>query len=130
MKVNKITFYAALMTAMGVALGAFGAHALKETLLIHGTTETWKTAVFYHLIHGLAAWAALSGAARNSPLLVKAALAWLSGIFLFSGSLYGLSLGGPRWLGPITPLGGLAFISGWVIAARAAWLNAPSQADD
>lgn len=130
MKVNKITFYAALLTAGGVALGAFGAHALKETLLVHGTTETWKTAVFYQLIHDLAAWAALSGATRHSPLLVKSAFAWLIGIFLFSGSLYGLSLGGPRWLGPITPLGGLAFIVGWLIAARAAWINSSSTADD
>jgi len=121
MNLNNIIFFAALITALGVALGAFGAHALKETLLTSGTTEAWKTAVLYHLVHGVAAWTTLSGAAKSSPLLVRSALAWLIGIFLFSGSLYVLALGGPRWMGPVTPLGGLAFIVGWLMAARAGW---------
>ncbi len=130
MNLNKITFFAAFLTALGVALGAFGAHALKETLLSHGTTETWKTAVLYHLLHGVAAWACLSGAARPSPLLVKSASAWLIGILLFSGSLYILALGGPRWVGPVTPLGGLAFIVGWLMAARAGWMGNSPNTDD
>lgn len=130
MNLNNITFFAALFTALGVALGAFGAHALKETLLNLGTTETWKTAVLYHLVHGVAAWTTLSRAAKASPLLVKSALAWLIGIFLFSGSLYVLALGGPRWMGPVTPLGGLAFIAGWLIAARAGWMGNSTSSDD
>ncbi|MDB4473625.1 DUF423 domain-containing protein [Opitutaceae bacterium] len=130
MNLNKITFFAALVASLGVALGAAGAHALQETLLNHGTTEPWNTAVLYHLVHGVAAWATLSGPAKSSPLLIKSALAWLIGILLFSGSLYVLALGGPRWMGPVTPLGGLAFIAGWLMAARAGWRGNSSNTDD
>lgn len=75
-------------------------------------TEVWKTAVIYHLIHGVALLAlALSGRANLS-------VSWLfiAGIVLFSGSLYGMAVTGAHWLGPITPLGGLCFLVGW------AWL--------
>lgn len=105
----------------GVLLGAFGAHALKETLAARGTREIWETAVFYQLIHAAALFAA---AARTRPAartgkrapdwLDRAAGCWSLGILLFSGSLYALALGGPpRVLGPVTPLGGLAFLAGW-----------------
>lgn len=104
---------------MGVALGAFGAHALKERLVDAGFLETWKTAVFYHLVHAALAWTAGFCAKLPNKLMLRAASCWVAGILLFSGSLYGLALGGPRWLGPITPLGGLFFIIGWVFAALA-----------
>ena len=122
---NKITFCAAILASIGVALGAFGAHALKDTLLESGTTDTWKTAVFYHLIHAVAAWSLFLASPTTQRRLAKAATAWLIGIILFSGSLYCLALDGPRWLGPITPLGGLALLIGWLLAARAAW-SAPN----
>ena len=109
---------AGVLGACGVALGAFGAHALKIRLEAAGHTDTWNTAVFYHLIHTVAILAVtlvLEGTApaAKSRFLQTAAVAWTIGIILFSGSLYALSLGGPRWLGPVTPLGGLAFLIGW-----------------
>lgn len=105
-----------LLGVLGVALGAFGAHALHDGLLARGMLEAWKTAVNYHLMHTAALltvslW--LQGRSQKSSRLAGAAWAWILGVVLFSGSLYGLALGGPRLLGPVTPLGGLAFIVGW-----------------
>lgn len=105
-----------LLGASGVALGAFGAHALHDNLVARGMLEAWKTAVSYHLTHTAALLAVtlwLQGRPQKSPRLAGAAWAWILGVGLFSGSLYALALGGPRWLGPVTPLGGLAFIVGW-----------------
>jgi len=117
---------AALLGAAGVGLGAFGAHALKPRLLAAGTESTWDTAVQYHLLHAVVLLA-LAIWARFSPALAAsiAVSGWffIVGIVLFSGSLYGLALGGPRWLGPVTPLGGLAFIVGWL------WLIRPALTD-
>lgn len=80
---------------------------------------TWQTAVFYHLVHaGLATAIVLAARFRWSA---HAAICLLIGCLLFSGSLYALALGGPRWLGPITPLGGLCFIFGWLSLALGAW---------
>jgi uncharacterized membrane protein YgdD (TMEM256/DUF423 family) len=93
----------------GVALGAFGAHALKETLMTGGHTNTWQTAVLYHLVHSVALLAFPSGK--------WAGRCWIAGIVLFSGSLYWLALGGPKFLGPITPLGGIMLLSGWALVA-------------
>jgi len=100
---------AGLLGFTGVALGAFGAHALKETLVANGTTTTWQTAVLYHLIHAVAL-VALPGWAWVGRC-------WIAGVLLFSGSLYWLALGGPKFLGPITPLGGLALPLGWALLA-------------
>ena len=113
----------ALLGASGVGLGAFGAHALKARLQAAGTESTWDTAVQYHLLHAVVLLA-IGLWTRFSPALsgAVAVSGWLFfvGVVLFSGSLYGLALGGPRWLGPITPLGGLAFIAGWL------WLVKPA----
>lgn len=99
----------------GVVLGAFGAHALRATLAAQGSAGTWETAVHYHLFHALALLAVgLHRPTGPAPWLRRAGIAWGAGIVLFSGSLYLLALGGPRWLGPVTPLGGLGFIVGWV----------------
>ena len=98
--------------ALTVALGAFGAHALKPTLEAAGTTDVWKTAVDYQMWHTIALLACAMGSAKGRAR--NAAALFIGGIVLFSGSLYWLALDGPRWLGPITPLGGLAFIAGWV----------------
>jgi uncharacterized membrane protein YgdD (TMEM256/DUF423 family) len=98
---------AGLLGFTGVALGAFGAHALKDTLAANGMTSTWQTAVLYHLIHAVAllAFTGWTWVGR----------CWIAGILLFSGSLYALALGGPKFLGPITPLGGAAFLAGWAL---------------
>lgn len=118
-----ILLAAAIAGFLGVSLGAFGAHGLRSTLQNHGTTEIWRTAVLYHLIHaaallGLASWRDGEGhPLRNAP---QAAACWVAGVVLFSGSLYGLALGGPRLLGPITPVGGAFFLAGWLLVALAA----------
>jgi len=108
---------AALLGAAGVALGAFGAHGLRARLDARGL-EVWETAVRYHLVHAVALLAlALSPYAAQ---LRTAGWLFAAGIALFSGSLYALALGGPRLLGPVTPLGGLALVAGWLWIARAA----------
>jgi uncharacterized membrane protein YgdD (TMEM256/DUF423 family) len=117
---KKIPVIAAIFALFGVMLGAFGAHYLKERLLINGMLEVWQTAVFYHLTHSIAAYFITYQRPASEHLGRKAGAAWLIGIFLFSGSLYALSLGGPRWLGPITPLGGIGFVIGWICAIWAA----------
>ena len=108
---------------VGVILGAFGAHALKETLLARGMAGVWETAVHFQLFHAtaLVAVAALGGSvpAAVSARLRCAARLWTIGLVLFSGSLYLLAVGGPRWLGPITPFGGLSLIVGWSFALAA-----------
>lgn len=104
---------AAVLGALGVALGAFGAHALQARLEPR-QLETWTTAVEYQLIHAVALLAlALYGSATQRAI-TPAAGGFAAGIVLFSGSLYLLALGGPRWLGPVTPLGGLCLIGGWI----------------
>lgn len=119
---DTLLFTGAALAALGVALGAFGAHGLRSRL--GEAIATWETAVFYHLIHALAV-VVVAALARGFPELSGLRTAgWLfcAGIVLFSGSLYLLALGGPRLLGPVTPLGGVAFIAGWawlaVIAVR------------
>jgi len=129
---RKIVFSAAIFGVLGVVFGAFGAHALKSGLEERGMVDAWDTAVKYHLVHTVAllALGALAdarfdrgGAASGlrSKLVGWAAGCWVAGITLFSGSLYLLALDGPRWLGPVTPLGGLALIAGWILVAIAAW---------
>lgn len=101
---------AAAFCFLAVALGAFGAHGLKAILEANGTLEAWKTAVFYHLAHGIALLAlALHGGANRGACYLLVA-----GVALFSGSLYLLALTNIRWLGAITPLGGLCFLGGWL----------------
>jgi uncharacterized membrane protein YgdD (TMEM256/DUF423 family) len=111
----------AVFLALAVAIGAFGAHALRKRLDAYAT-GIYERAVFYHVVHalGLLALGIAIGAgdANGSP----AALAgWLllAGIVIFCGSLYALALSGVRALGAITPLGGLAFIAGWIVFAYA-----------
>eukprot|EP00462_Mataza_sp_D1_P021360 CAMPEP_0175141688 /NCGR_PEP_ID=MMETSP0087-20121206/12290_1 /TAXON_ID=136419 /ORGANISM="Unknown Unknown, Strain D1" /LENGTH=117 /DNA_ID=CAMNT_0016425223 /DNA_START=7 /DNA_END=360 /DNA_ORIENTATION=+ len=102
---------ASFLGATGVTLGAFGAHALKATLTQRGTLESWKTGVLYQLLHAIALLYVDQANLQNGDLITKL---WFVGTVLFSGSIYGLSLGGPRVLGPVTPLGGLCMIAGWV----------------
>ncbi|MGC1548246.1 MAG: DUF423 domain-containing protein [Rhodanobacter sp.] len=98
--------------ASAVLFGAFGAHALHDMLGVQGR-ELWHTAVEYHFWHALALTLAVwvGGGSRAGRFAVAA---FATGIVLFSGSLYALALGAPRWTGIITPFGGLAFIGGWI----------------
>lgn len=115
----------ALAGSSAVILGAMGAHALQDRLAAAGRLEVWKTASLYHAVHAVALVAALAAVqqaySQGDTKVVKAwrrvALAWLAGIVLFSGSLYALSLQAPSWLGPVTPLGGVALIVGWILIA-------------
>lgn len=111
----------ALLSLAGVAAGAFGAHLLGERLGADAV-ETFRTGVHYHLFHalGLLAVAALS-TRLPSGLWPWVAGLLVAGVVVFSGSLYGLALGGPRWLGAVTPLGGTCFLAAWALAALAAW---------
>jgi uncharacterized membrane protein YgdD (TMEM256/DUF423 family) len=108
---------AALSGFLAVALGAFGAHALKSKIDAN-MLSVYQTAVQYQFIHTLAlmgvALLLMKAAPVQTSSLVMAGFAFVAGILLFSGSLYGLALGGPRWLGPVTPLGGIMFMLGWL----------------
>jgi len=103
---------AAALCFLAVGLGAFGAHALKSTLESHGMLDVWNKAVFYHFVHAVALLAlALFGTVNRGAWILL-----FAGVLLFSGSLYTMALTNLRWLGAITPLGGLCFLAGW------AWL--------
>jgi uncharacterized membrane protein YgdD (TMEM256/DUF423 family) len=102
----------AVFGLLGVAFGAFGAHGIDDP-----AAKAWmQTGASYQLVHGLAA---LLAAGLPRPA-IGAAAAFLIGAALFSGSLYAMALGGPHWLGAVTPLGGLGFLTGWVMLAIAA----------
>jgi uncharacterized membrane protein YgdD (TMEM256/DUF423 family) len=115
-------FYAAgsLMAFLAVALGAFAAHALKLRLS-QDMLNIFETAVRYHMYHSLAllavAWATSRWPQSSAPL---AGWSFIFGIIVFSGSLYILSLTGIRWLGAITPIGGVSFLIGWLVLFWAA----------
>lgn len=112
---------AAVAGFTGVAAGAFGAHGLEKSLP-PDRLEVFHTAARYHLIHALALVAAAWVASRYDPSWGRAAgFAFVAGIVVFSGSLYGLALSGVRWLGAVTPIGGLAFLAGWFALGVAAF---------
>ena len=101
--------------ALSVMIGAFGAHALKALLEANQRSETFETAVKYQFYHSLAlVLTGILAQKTESPHLNMAAYSFVAGILIFSGSLYILSLTGIRWLGAITPIGGVAFIAGWI----------------
>jgi uncharacterized membrane protein YgdD (TMEM256/DUF423 family) len=106
-----------ILAGLAVAFGAFGAHGLRNTLSADDLA-TFETGVRYQMYHGLAlvavAWAATHW---ESTLVTVAGWSFVAGIVLFSGSLYMLVLTGPRWLGAVTPLGGVAFLVGWALLA-------------
>lgn len=100
---------AALSGLLVVGLGAFGAHSLKPILEQHQTLAIWEKAVFYHALHTVV----LLGLAAQPSVALGAVASFGVGILLFSGSLYVLALTNLRWLGAITPLGGVSFLLGW-----------------
>lgn len=111
----------AISAFVGVAAGAFGAHGLKERLSAE-MLAIFEVGVRYQMYHAFALIAAAWAAARWPGTLASAS-GWLfvGGTVIFSGSLYLLSLTGQRWLGAITPVGGLAFLAGWLCLAGACW---------
>lgn len=131
---NKILPFAFFAAALAVALGAFGAHALKPLLDEKGL-QNYQTAVQYHFIHALAL--ALCGVLQQftgSKKVVTAAWMFGAGLLMFSGSLYAMSFlkaasqTVSRWLGPVTPLGGVSFIAGWLLLlAASATVRRPEQ---
>jgi uncharacterized membrane protein YgdD (TMEM256/DUF423 family) len=110
-----------LFAGFAVAAGAFGAHFLKG-ILDASMLAAFETAARYQMYHALGL-CIVSWAIGRNPNRGFATVGWLftAGILLFSGSLYGLSLAGWRWLGPVTPLGGVAFIAGWALFAWNVW---------
>lgn len=108
--------FTSLSGLLAVAFGAFGAHGLKARLDA-AALSAFQTAVQYQFYHTLALLgvAILLQRASAKGLLMWSGYSFVAGILLFSGSLYIIALGGPRWLGPVTPLGGLAFMFGWLL---------------
>ena len=100
----------AILGFLAVALGAFGAHGLKDLLARNGTTDIWEKAVLYHFIHVLV----MLVLALRPEFIRGAWISLLIGVLVFSGSLYLLAVTGLKWLGAITPIGGAAFLVGWV----------------
>lgn len=116
---------ASISGGVSVAAGAFGSHALRGNLSDRAL-EIFETGVRYQMYHSLALLlvAVLLSRLDAPPLsLTLSGYAFLTGILIFSGSLYALSLSGLKWLGAITPLGGVAFILGWVCLALSAWIT-------
>jgi len=106
--------------ALTVALGAFGAHAL-EASTPPADLAIWETAVHYQGLHALALILYGLFAERHPGTRALPAWCFLLGSAIFAGTLYAIVLGGPRWLGAITPLGGTLLIAGWIAFALAAW---------
>lgn len=104
---------AAIFGFLGVALGAFAAHALKDRLSPEGL-DWWKTATLYHLVHA----AAMLATGRADGRASAATWSFAAGVSLFSGSLYAMALTDARWLGAVTPFGGVALLVGWLLLLR------------
>ncbi len=113
---------AAASGLLAVILGAFGSHGLRGKLDAN-LLSAFQTGVEYQFYHTLALLAVALLLLRfpHLGLLTWAGLAFVAGILLFCGSLYALALGGPRWLGPVTPLGGLSFMLGWLCLLLGVW---------
>lgn len=114
---------ASILGGTSVAAGAFASHALKEKLSDRAL-EIFETGARYQMYHALALLLVtllLLRAETNHSLLTAAGIAFIAGVAIFSGSLYALSLSGTKWLGAITPLGGVAFLVGWGCLAIASW---------
>jgi uncharacterized membrane protein YgdD (TMEM256/DUF423 family) len=109
MSATLATRIAAILGFLAVALGAFGAHGLKDLLAQNGTADVWNKAVFYHFIHAVM----LFILADRKPFPKIAWWSFFIGILFFSGSLYLLAMTNQRWLGAITPIGGVSFLVGW-----------------
>lgn len=116
-----IIMTASILLALAVGLGAFGAHGLRSQIS-EAMLQTYKTGVEYHFYHALGLLLiGVLAVTVPSTLLKWSAICLTAGIILFSGSLYVLSVSGIKWLGAVTPFGGLSFIAGWVLLFIAVW---------
>jgi len=116
-----ILMTASALLALAVALGAFGAHGLKSQLS-SDMLQPFKTGVDYHFYHALGLLLiGILAVSFPSDLIKWSAILLTAGIVLFSGSLYALAISGIKWLGAITPFGGISFIAGWVLLFLAVW---------
>lgn len=113
---QKAVLAAALFGLLGVAAGAFGAHGL-ESRVSAEQLEWWATAARYQQIHAVVLLVLGLGAGPWTRWRSTAAWCHAIGMVVFAGTLYAMALGGPRWLGAVTPLGGLALIAGWAAIA-------------
>jgi uncharacterized membrane protein YgdD (TMEM256/DUF423 family) len=121
---NNFIFWGAILGALAVGIGAFGAHALKDWLISIGQAETFQTASKYHFYHsfsliliGILIQLGLKKSEKSSKFLIWAGNLHLFGTLIFSGTLYLLCLTNIKWLGAITPIGGILLIVGWVFLA-------------
>ncbi|KAA3437988.1 DUF423 domain-containing protein [Rufibacter hautae] len=116
MTIKTILILGALLSGLGVMIGAFGAHGLAKLLTETGRTETFETAVKYQMYHalGLLLVGVLMTQFPAATGMRVSGICFLIGILIFSGSLYILCLTGIRWMGAITPIGGLFLIAGWL----------------
>jgi len=123
MRTYRLLTLAGILGLTGVVLGAFGAHFLKERLAAAHMTDTWETGIRFQLFHATAVLALALAPASSVPAKdrwrMRTGHCWALGVLFFSGSLYGLALGGPRILGPITPLGGILLMVGWLFVMLA-----------
>lgn len=111
---------AALLGFLAVALGAFGAHGLQPLLVQHDTVEIWKTASHYHLVHAVVLLVLALFHSDDAPARWSwKCMTW--GVLIFSGTLYALAVTGTKWLGAITPIGGLLLLIGWLLLAIRRW---------
>jgi len=120
---SKLFKTGAYLGLLGVCLGAFGSHALRPLLETNGTVETYKTGILYHLIHALLIVIVSNSRFHNSKSAKTISFLCLGGIIFFSGSLYLLSTLGWKWLGPITPVGGVLLIAAWGVGIWSAKEN-------
>lgn len=104
---------AAVSGLLAVALGAFGAHGLRDILIANSTAQTWTTAATYHLVHSVV----LLFVSRIKPVPKMAAWCFVAGIVLFSGTLYVLAVSNLKWLGAVAPVGGFCLLAGWLALA-------------
>jgi uncharacterized membrane protein YgdD (TMEM256/DUF423 family) len=119
---HKYRLLGSILAFSAVLFGAFGAHALKEILSAHDSIKTWETAVRYQMWHALAL-ILLSINSLEYKIPKMTGPCFVVGSLLFSGSLYGLALDGPKWLGPVTPLGGICLMIGWLLLVYSSFKN-------
>ena len=110
---NKLLISSGFIGFLAVAFGAFGAHGLADSFTPK-TLGLWETATLYALVHSVGALGiALSG---KAGVIRLGGWLFIAGVIIFSGTLYAMALGAPTWLGAITPIGGLSFLAGWLLA--------------
>lgn len=114
--INRWFKIAAFFMMLGVLLGAFGAHALKMRLSPEAL-EIYQTAVSYQFIHAIALFIVAYVVSTQKRSVILAGYCFVGGILIFSGSLYFLSLTGIKWIGALTPIGGVLFVAGWALLA-------------